>query len=632
MNTILRPWVAAVLFGAALLTLQAAAVRCQEPVASDPAAQPETFRERTIYIPYEKLRKVFEARGRGVFLPYEEFQELWKAAREKRTPPGEEQPPVGAVISEVGSDGTVVGDVMQFTSRLKIELLRKGWHKVPLRLGDAAITRATLDGKPARIISDPRQGYLLLVERGEKAAEPIELELEFAKAIARSPGRNQVSVQVPQAPVSRWRITIPEPGVKVDIQPLLAASEVPESDKERSDEEAESDGTAGKTVVLAFVGAAPTVTIAWTPKTEGATGLTALATVQSQQQVWINEGVMRTQCRLVYTISRARLASLAIAVPADQKVINVFDANVRQWSVAKEDGRQRIDVQLFEPAEGSQSVTVELEQFNDPAKTKTLAAPVVEALDVGRQQGLVVVQVSPALRAETSARAGLLQVDAAELPPALASGKWDFAYRYSMVPFELKLAIEKVEPRITVDSLVVVDLAPDRLTQSVWAVYDIQRAGVFRLEWDVPEGYEIREARGVSVAGSAAARVDDYQLTDKKTRLVVNLASKAMGRTGLLFRLEKSLQCPELLTPPERPARLDVVVPRVAGDHIAEDRGRLMVRAPESLRVNPASPKGLRAVSFDEALKGMEGTDSASSGQMRHAFAFAFAREPVELA
>jgi len=629
MNTILRQAMSVALLWCTAMVLPGIPAGGQEAAADDDqkAARENTFRERTIYIPYEKLRKVFEARGRGVFLPYEEFQELWKAAREKRTPPSTDKPPVGALISEIENEGTVAGDVMQFKARLKIELLGKGWHKIPLRLSDAAITRATIAGKPARIISDAKRGYQLLVQRGAKETEtsPIELALEFAKAITRAPGRNSVSLQVPQAPVSRWRITIPEPGVKVDIQPLLAASEVPET-------EAEADKSPKQTVVLAFVGAAPTVSIAWTPKTEGATGLAALATVKSQQQVWIQEGVTRTQCRLAYTIARAKLPSLAIEVPADQKVINVFDANVRQWSVAKVDDRQRIDVQLFEPAEAIQNLTVELERFNEPADGMTVTVPVLKASGVGRQQGVVVVQVAPGLRAETSVRSGLLQVDARELPGSLARGKWDFAYRYATVPFELKLAVEKVEPRVSVDSLTEIDLSPDRIVMSLSAVYTVERAGIFRLEWDVPEGYDVREVRGAKLSGAAAAQVDTHHLTgDKKTRLVVNLARKALGRTGLLVRLEKDLQLPELLAPTEKPAQIGVVVPRVVGRPIEEDRGRLLVRAPESLRVNPAKQEGLRAVSFAEALQGMKPVKRRSTSPLRPVLAFAFGRDPVAL-
>ena len=107
-----------------------------------------------------------------------------------------------------------------------------------------------------------------------------------------------------------------------------------------------------ETVVLAFVGAAPEVQISWTPRSEGATGLAALASVRVQQQVTVDEGVMRTQARLAYNISRAEVEQLVIEVPLDQKVINVFDPNVRQWKVVEADDVQQVHVQLFQPARG----------------------------------------------------------------------------------------------------------------------------------------------------------------------------------------------------------------------------------------------------------------------------------------
>ena len=191
-------------------------------------------------------------------------------------------------------------------------------------------------------------------------------------------------------------------------------------------------------------------------------------------------------------------------------------------------------MQLFEPADGSQQVTVELEKFADQGDQKEVRVPVVKALGVGRQQGVVVVQVAQGLKAEATGRSGLLQVDAAELPQSLARAKWDFSYRFATVPFELTLAVEKVEPRILVDSLVEAELQPERLSLRLSALYTIERAGVFRLELDVPEGYEVRRVQGCKIAGSAEAQVDTHHLTgEKKTRLVVNLAPKGLRPRGL---------------------------------------------------------------------------------------------------
>ena len=121
-----------------------------------------------------------------MFLPYEKFQELWKAAREKTRPAAEAKPPVGALITEIENAATVEKDVVSVKAKLKIEVLAEGWNEIPLRLGDAAITAATLDGQPARILGAAGQGYRLLVEKKGKEPEQIECRSNMPR---RSRGR-----------------------------------------------------------------------------------------------------------------------------------------------------------------------------------------------------------------------------------------------------------------------------------------------------------------------------------------------------------------------------------------------------------------------------------------------------------
>ena len=525
------------------------------PVTSGDLAQPgaaakstRELREQTIYIPYSKLRGIFEKDGRGVFIPYEQFQQLWKKARAGVTEPDSHEPPVEALLTEVSNEARVEEDVVRVQATLKIEVLRAGWHSIPLRLKGAALLSARLGDAPARIVM-AEDGYQLLLEKPTPGAAQFLVELVYAKAIRRSPGQNQVTFQAPQAPVNRWLIRVPQSGVKVNIQPMIAASET--TSRLSQGDEQPPGPAADETSVLAFVGAAPKVQISWTPRSEGATGLAALASVQAQQQVTINEGVMRTQARLNYSISRAEVEQLVIEVPRDQKVINVFDANVRQWQVQQEDGVQQVHVQLFQPARGTQSLTIELEQFSEQWADQGASIPVVRAVGVGRQQGLLVVRLSSALRAEISKRAGLLQLDKQELPGALKKIPWDFAYRYATLPYELVLQLQKIRPRIHARQLIEVYLEPEQLTIDLLAMLDIQRAGVFQIELDVPSGYEIRQVRGQQVAKEATAVVvDSHHATGADgTRLVVNLGGKAQGKVGLFVRLQKRLEDPNLVTP-----------------------------------------------------------------------------------
>jgi hypothetical protein len=552
------------------------------------------------------------------------------------------------LITEIDSEASVRNDLVEVRAVLKVETIGKGWHEIPLRLADAAITEAQLGGGPARLLADGDRGYRLLVENPDEKPQKLTLTLIYAKGISRAPGRNSVAFQAPQAPVNRWKVRIPEAGVKVDIQPMIAATELvdekPTSEakgrvpEQPTNEKPEERPSVQETVLLAFVGAASEVRIAWTPKAEGATGLAALASVQAEQQVFVGEGVTRTRTQFVYTISRAELSQLVIIVPGDQKVVNVFDANVRQWSVAEEGQRQRITVQLFEPAKGSQNVIVELEKFHaasatadsaepqreggqDGTKVLELTVPVVEAAGVGRQQGVVVVQIGEGLRAEAMSKVGLVQVDAEELPASLAKTQWGFSYRYVSVPYELMFDVEKIEPRITADSLVEATLEPTRPALAVTTVYKVERAGVFRLEMDVPDRFTVRTVGGRQVGEAGAAQIDTHHLAgDKKDRIVVSLARKAIGPVGLMVFMDRRLEHPELQTPTGSSITIPIPVPLVPAATVERATGRLVVYSPESLRVNPVQPTALRSVSVDEATAGMVSTRGGARGVIAYVF------------
>ncbi len=622
-----------------------------KPAGKEATEAPQPPREQSIYIPYEKLRQTFEKDGRGVFIPYEQFQELWKAARAQERKPVEIKPPTPAVITLADSEATVGKEVVRVAARLKIDLLASGWAEVPLRLDDAGVISANLvaaDGteEPARL-AVAEGGYKLIIENKAKAPRQIELRLEYAKAFNKTPGRNDVSFAAPQAPVNRWKVLVPESGAKVHIEPMIAATEPPSDDQKPAPEKKVTDKKAAEeTVLLAFVGTAPNVRIDWTAKAEGASGLAALASVEAQQEVRVEEAALRTHTKLTYSISRAELAVLSVEVPADQKVVNVSAANVRQWSVETKGKTQKITVQLFEPAHQSESIDVDLVQYGDqpaakaaedPAKAvasahRTLDVPVVKALDVSRQQGVVVVDVAEGLQVEAHTHDGLSQLDSADLPPTLAKQSHELSYRYAGLPFQLSIDVVKIKPRVIADELVTARLEPEQLTLRLQAVYTIERAGVFDLAIDVPAGYDVREVRGEACRGAKAVQVDSHHLEGAdKTRLVVNLAHQALGCVSIFVELQKRLDDANLLGPTGKTSEVPLRLPRVAPETIERTNGRLVVYAPESLRVNPGKQSGLRSVSLAEALAGATETLVNQPVAARSVSSFVYTKAPVEL-
>ena len=185
----------------------------------------DVLKEQIIYVPYEKLPQVFEKPARGVFLPYDQFQQLWDSARKNSSTEVDQGPPLRSLITSIESSAEVRGDVMEVQAQLKIQLLGEGWHEIPLRLADAAISSAKIGDENARIVFRPGQGYFLLLEETETEANSLTLDLTYAKTYVKSPGLNQVGFQAPQASINRWKITIKDRGVKVNVRPLVAATE-----------------------------------------------------------------------------------------------------------------------------------------------------------------------------------------------------------------------------------------------------------------------------------------------------------------------------------------------------------------------------------------------------------------------
>ncbi len=647
----------------------------QQPAAEVPAGaeekdekKGEELREQTIYIPYDKLHHVFEQPERGVFLPYEKFQELWRQARMGQERAPQVQIPLRSLITSIDSLATVKGDVVRVEATLHVEVLGKGWHEVPLRLQQSAILSARLGEDTARILFREGQGYFLLIEQPEDGDNGYQLTLEYARAFARAPGQNQVSFQAPQSSVNRWTIRIPEPGVEVNVHPLVAATEIRslpgpvqavgsnnpdegddgdgaegDGDGEKTESEDEEAGeseavalfqepappTMDETVLLAFFGVTPTVEIDWTPRSEGAAGLTALATVQASQTVTVDEGAMRTRADLVYEISRAELTQLQLLVPGDQKVAGVFDPNIRQWDVAPQDDQQLVTVQLFEPAKATQKITIELEKFDiDLAAEVAESIPAIQALGVARQQGTLLIRLDGALRGEVTTRRGLLQIDTAELSGNAANSRWDFAYRYAALPFDLELKIEKVEPRITTTELVEVYLEPEQLTLDLFVKYQVERAGIFQLQLVVPTDYEIRQIRGHQASGAEPVVVDNYHRSEEDpTQLTVYLSRRAFGDMGLLVELQRPLDDENLLTPTGNSTDYTINFPHVDISSVARTNGRLIVYAPESLRITPLEIEGGRSLSFTEALDGIESVRGSRFATTRPVHAFAFSAD-----
>ena len=242
---------------------------------------------------------------------------------------------------------------------------------------------------------------------------------------------------------------------------------------------------------------------------------------------------------------------------------------------------QTIEIELFEPTSGKQRLAVELEKFIDEINDAAITVPQIKANKVSRNSGVVLVNLSSGLRAEPDKKAGLLQMDVAELPNDVKNQKWEFAYRYASLPFNLALNVKKVQPLVNVDQLVEVAIRPAKINVELSAVYDIQLAGIFQIDLNIPQDYQIREIRPLTRNGLTNIPVDTfYRDPNNKDHVIVTLGKKAMGKIGLLVSLDRELNDANLLSPTEVASELKLTVPKTMVEGIEFSKGNLIVSAP----------------------------------------------------
>jgi hypothetical protein len=600
------------------LLLLSGSLRAETDPTPDHETHPDRPTVREVYIPYEEFREVFERTDRGVFLPYDEFRALVDAARKTGTaeaPKG----PKGVLIQEIAGVAEVMGTQMvRVKAVLTLEALNAAWHEVDLGLRSVTVSKATINGESARLKGNAREGYVLLLEHQEASASQYELELTFVAPLMRAGEGEQLATtrghgfrfSLPSAPVSRWEVLIPEPGVELATHPPLAIAKVPEADEET------------ETRVEIFLASTPTLDVRWMLRVDGAEGMEAHVQATVNQWSLLYADFTRTTVYASLAISRAPLESISFRVPDSERVVDATVPGLRAWRVRETEEGQFVDLEFLEGVRGDRNVILVLENHAVDAE-RSLSQ--IEVVDAVTQRGGIGVGLDTGLRGEVISLDGLQRMDPARfLPNTSPRPQLDFVYEYRTVPFALTVAVSEVEPRIVSRMTTAVRLAPLEMRLDVVAEFDVQRAGVFHLDLDIPDEFELSNLRV-----SSGPTLDGHTLGDPeggRRALRVSFASRARGKVILQFQLRNEQAEAALLIPTGEEVIREVPFVRAAGDHLASDEGHVLVSAPGLLSLRVNQTENLRPVPWAEAgdhARQLSGTSTQ--------FAFQYASEPPKL-
>ncbi|HYG77335.1 MAG TPA: hypothetical protein VEK08_20180 [Planctomycetota bacterium] len=503
-------------------------------------------RERTVYVPYEKLKETFEKEGRGVFLPYEEFLKLWNAGQPREKPPEDMKPPAEAVISGGSYTGVAKETAVRFEVTYKVKALGKSWSELFLPLKNVAVETASVSD-PQAVFAPKGDGYALILPKpGEYT-----LTLAFSVRVDSKPGQRRIEFGIPPTAVSRLEMSIPEKDLRVEVTPKMAATvATPEGDA---------------TKLLAFIGNAEQVAVTWMPPVSKVEKGEAIVIASQAMHVELGERILRLDTAIHYKIERNEEDSFRIKLPANMRLLSVKGNNVREWST--ENGI--LLVRLHSPAKDSYGLALRFERVLETTPEK-LEIPFPAVVGALREDGFVTLAHEAGLRLRVDSSAGFSQIDPRELPDALKRNNLLAGFRYLAHPLTLALKIESVQPQIQSSVSAVTSLGTDDDGMNGWIDYQISKVGVFTLKLKFESRWDVASV-------GDAQTVEDFQVATEgayKT-LTVNLKNKALGN----FRLPFKLSGPSRASAGELP--LEPI--QVLGTQ--QDRGLLGISAPKAFKL-----------------------------------------------
>ena len=542
----------------------------EAPAAEAEAPPPALVVQSAFYVPYEKLKDVFEKEGRGIFLPYEEFLKLWREAQPKPPAPPPEEAPAPAVIRGGHYLGALHGDVAKFTVVFDIEALRKGWCELALPLKNVALERADLSDSRAVFAAQGEAYAVFLPGPGAYKAT-----LAFVVRVAQEPGKKTFSFGIVPAAISRLELTIPEEGARVEVRPALAV--------------AETSAGGGATKVLAFLGNASELAVSVMPPAGKVAEGAAVVLASQAIRAYLGERILRIATDVEYQVVRGEVGTLKLKAPENTRLLSVKGDNIREWSQEGDTLLVTLHTALKEAARGAGAYRLALTFERILAETPaSLAVPFPRVEDVIREAGWVVFSHDNGLDVRVAATTGLSQLDKEEVPEALRGGP-GVGFRYLAQPLALGVAVEKITPSIRSTTTSVVSLGREEDVWTGWVDYDIAKAGVFRLLLKVPARWNI-------VQIGAENAVEDAQASEERDGLktiAVNLKSKALGAFKLPFKFTAQGSAAA--------GAVTLAAPVVADS--GQDRGIFGVSAPKAFNVSTVERRAMTSADVDALFK-----------------------------
>lgn len=446
-----------------------------------------------VIVPYDPSQGM-EATSDQLLVSYAKYVDLWN-----RTHPNQPRIPRKEIVPFAFGNTqyqvvAAVGNHLELKGKMEIDVLEDGDVIVPLHLHSATIMNAQVGGAPAQLqwlhevpqlqssapastgAHSPGTPNLLLHLSG-KGKKVLELTLQLG--IQRDGGWRRVEAVVPMGLAGSMEWNDADPSWEVRWL------------------DRESNSSSGKhRMVLNHDGF---LHLHWRPKLETRAMDQGLS-VESTVTVDIQVDRIRTTWNAQFSFRGSQRNSLTATLPKNVLVEKVTGENVRGWKLQSIQDQQQIEVTLLKPATEKEGIRV---QYSEPLKGSADAwthdASLLQIPDAIVQQGTLTLRKSSLLNMDVMYSEGLSRTDlsleaARGLESSIASPiplREFQSYRFSRVPFPLRLAIRPTVASQSCDVQTVVRLSSTDATFESKILLRVKDRSIFESAIQLPSDWEI---------------------------------------------------------------------------------------------------------------------------------------------
>ncbi len=560
-----------------------------------------------VVIPYDATRKTGLDRAERILVPYARYVELWDLAYpdRKRTslPPPASYSPAG-----VAYQTTLVDEKdLLVDGRMEIDVFAETRIEIPLGLENGVLTRADLDGAPARLsipvvaaaapdtapvpsaapvqqalpepqtaaVKAPASIVLLHVEGKGRHV----LEFAVRMRLERRGGWRAVQCRLPVAPAAAIEIQVPLPQTEVLLQNV---DDHAGHKTEKADER-----------IHTALGPDGILSLQWRPTVaEGVVDHSL--TAESDAMLDVQEDGVRLAWHLQLEFGRSRHEQFSLRVPKEYLVERIDGTNVRGWEIEKQAAESKLTVTLLKTAEQREEFTVRLwlaQAIGGQAPLR-FASPVVRVDGAALHQGRITIRRSPLLDLRVEGANGATRTDVPEnaAKKELATQESPLGirpfqtYRFGATDYEIRLAAQAVDPRITASLQSVLRITQYERLLECRVRYAVSDRKLYRVEILLPEAFQLQD---VSLSGQFEWSVTDHGGRPKLTLL---LGSGQEGDVTIVF--EGRL--------PREEAGKDVAIPNVQILGVPFSPGQMAVQVDPAYDVAARDLAGCSTILLDQ--------------------------------